>query len=238
MSGSNVPPNHHVAYGAAMDGIAAARAHFAVIGRYWWNLQMKFLIATRTMGLFKAHWWLFLVAGFLLLAIALPLGIAFILSAICAGELSPKAEDDYIVPLKRGALSTTRGPIGEVTGANVDNSNAGLHRDLMDKAGLHHVCYLRALGRDVDDNEFAAAALGAFDGTVQAHGVKLTDRDMFSMGSAFVVKQFKDLGQRVEIEPEWIAEITSMAMSAEVLNTTRVEAGRMAYAMEQSMRQG
>ena len=77
MTANNKSPDHHIAYGAATEGVAAASASLGVIGRYWWNLQMQLLVATGIMRFFRAYWWLFLVAGFLLLAFAHALGRCF-----------------------------------------------------------------------------------------------------------------------------------------------------------------
>ena len=44
---------------------------------------------------------LFLVVGFLLLAFVVPLGVAFVVTAIAAGQMDPKAADDFIVPLRQ-----------------------------------------------------------------------------------------------------------------------------------------
>lgn len=142
-------PDHHVAFGAATDGFAAAMASLAVVGRYWWNMQMRLLIATGVMRFFKAHWWLFVVVGFALLAFALPLGVAFIVSAFCAGEMNPKAEDDYLVPLKaeNDAASADTPEEQSVDFGEADRS--GVIDDVLNAAGLHHVGYLRAVGLDV-----------------------------------------------------------------------------------------
>lgn len=238
MSLSDKTPDHHVAYGAAVDGFSAASASLAVVGRYWWNLQMRLLVATGTMRFFKAQWWLFLIVGFLLLAFVLPLGVAFVVSSFCAGEMDPKAKDNFIVPLRRGALRATAHTNDELGEVAASVSQSDTLEDVRLAAGLHHVGYLRAIGRDVDDNEFAAAALGAFDGTVQAFGLKLSELDMHTMGAAFIVGQLTRLGRVGEVDPEWVAEVTIEAMSSEKLNTTRLEAGRMAYAVEGAVQDG
>lgn len=235
---SDKTPDHHVAYGAAVEGFSAARASLAVVGRHWWNLQMRLLVATGTMRFFKAQWWLFLIVGFLLLAFVLPLGVAFVVSSLCAGEMDPKAKDDFIVPLRQGGLKATAQTNEECGEDAASVSHSDTLKEVRLAAGLHHVGYLRAIGREIDDNEFAAAALGAFDGTVQAFGVKLSDLDMRAMGAAFIVGQLKNLGRMNQVDPEWIAEVTIEAMSSEKLNTIRDEAGRMAYTMEGAMQAG
>lgn len=108
-------PDSHIAYGAAMDGVAAAAASGAIVGRYWWNVQMQILRKIGIMPFFKARWWLFLVVGFLLLGFLFPLGVAFLISSLCAGEMDPKADDDFIVPLRHEAREKGRA---------IDNSGA------------------------------------------------------------------------------------------------------------------
>lgn len=238
MSLSDKTSDHHVAYGAAIEGFSTAYASLAIVGRYWWNLQMRLLITTGTMRFFKAQWWLFLILGFLLLAFFLPLGLAFLVSSICAGEMDPKAKDDFIVPVRRGGLKATAQTDEETSEDAATVSQSDKLEDVLLAARLHHVGYLRAIGREVDDNEFVAAALGVFDGTVQAFGFRLSDIDMHVMGAAFIVRQLKDLGRMSEVDPEWIVEVTTEAMYSKKLNATRLEAGRMAYAVEGAVQDG
>jgi len=225
-------PDQHVAFGAATDGFAAATASLAIVGRYWWNMQMRLLIATGVMRFFKAHWWLFVVVGFALLAFALPLGVAFIVSAFCAGEMDPKAEDDYLVPLKAENDAASDDTPDEQSADFGEADRSGVIDDVRSAAGLHHMGYLRALGRDVDDAEFAAAALGALDGTMQAFKVKLSDLDMHAMGAAFIASQLKHLGRMDQPDAERLADITMTAMSSEELEGIRSEAGRFSHSME------
>jgi len=234
----NKSPDHHIAYGAATEGVAAASASLGVLGRYWWNLQMQLLVATGTMRFFRAYWWLFLVAGFLLLAFVMPLGVAFVVSAFCAGAMNPKAEDNFIVPLRHADDA----PISEPAETEPNVAILAHQSDNLDDvrlaAGIHHVGYLTAIKRNLEDKEIAAAALGAFDGTVQAIGLKLSDMDMHINGAAFIVAQLTVLERRDEVDPEWIAEVTDEAMTSETLEAIRAEAGRFAYMMEGAMRNG
>lgn len=231
-------PDHHIAYGAATEGVAAASASLSVIGRYWWNLQMQLLLATGAMRFFRAHWWLFVVAGLLLLAFVLPVGVAFVASAFCAGAMNPRAEDNFIVPLRHEDDI----PIGEPTATEPNEAiPAPLSESLKDvhlAAGVHHVGYLTTIKRDLEDKEIAAAALGAFDGTVQAFGLRLSDLDMHTNGAAFIVAQLISLERIVEVDPEWIAEVTEEAVSSDALKAICEEAGRFAYTMEGVMRNG
>lgn len=237
MSLSNKSPDHHIAYGAATEGVAAASASLGVVGRYWWNLQMQLLVATGTMRFFRAYWWLFLVAGFLLLAFIMPLGVAFVVSAFCAGAMNPKAEDNFIVPLRH----EDNAPMGEPVATEPDevpqSDDLG---HVQDAAAIHHLGYLNAMKREVDDKEFAAAALGAFDGTLQACRLRLSDLEMHTNGAAFILAQLTNL-ERIAIDsvdPDWIAEVTDEAMTSSALEAIRDEAGRFAYMAEGAMRFG
>lgn len=238
MSLNNNSPDHHIAYRAAVEGLLAASASLGVIGRYWWNLQMQLLTATGAMRVFRANWWLFLVAGFLLLAFVMPLGVAFVVSAFCAGTMNPKARDNFIVPLRREEDTHATEPAEvELNDPSIAPQSDSL-KDVRLAAGLHHVGYLTAIKRELEDKEIAAAALGAFDGTVQAFGMKLSDFDMHTNGAAFIVAQLTSLDRIDEIDPEWIAEVTEEAMTSEALEAIRVEAGCFAYTMEGAMRDG
>ncbi|QPZ92585.1 hypothetical protein [Thioclava electrotropha] len=225
-------PDHHVACGAATEGFAAASASLAVVGRYWWNMQMRLLIATGMMRLFRAQWWLFIVVGFALLAFVFPLGVAFVVSAFCAGPMNPKAESDYLVPLKRDDIAASVDATVEQSAGLGDPDLSDVLEAVTSAASLHHIGFLRALGRDVDDAEFAAAALGALDGTLQAHKAKVPNPDMQAMGVAFIASQLKDLGRMEKFDPERTADLALTAMSSEALEGIRIEAGRFSYGME------
>lgn len=238
MSLNNKSPDHHIAYGAATEGVAAASASLGVIGRYWWNLQMQFLVATGAMRIFRRHWWLFLIVAVLLLAFIMPLGVAFVVSAFCADVMNPNAEDNFVVPL-RYHDDVSIAETDEVRKNDpVQLSTCDSLEDVSVAAGLHHMGYLRAINREVDDNEFAAAALGAFDGTVQAVGLKLSDLDMHTNGAAFIAAQLISLERIHEVDPDWIAEVTEVAMTSKALEAICAEAGQFAYMMEGAMRNG
>ncbi|MGQ3486959.1 hypothetical protein [Roseovarius pacificus] len=238
MSLNDKTPDHHIAYGAATEGVAAASTSLGVIGRYLWNLQMRLLVSTGTMRLFRAHWWLFLVVGFLLLAFVMPVGVAFVISAFCAGAMNPRAEDNFVVPLRH----LDDAPIGEPAATGHGEAGYAPRSDSLEDvrlaAAIHHVGYLTAIKRDLEDKEIAAAALGAFDGTVQALGLELTDLDMLTNGAAFIFAQLTSLERIDEVDPEWIAEVTDEAMTSSALEAIRAEAGRFAYRMEGAMRDG
>ena len=238
----NEKPDSHVAYGAAMDGLSAVASSVSVVGRYWWNVQMKLLQKIGVMPVFRAHWWLFLVVGFILLAFLFPIGVAFVVSAFCAGAMDPKAENDFIVPLRVNNAEadypvevSDRGPSPSMEGDGLDRSE-GEREDLYVAAGIAHVSFLNAIKREVDDGEFSAAALGAFDGTVQALGIKLSHVEMFSMGAAFIVRQLKELKRLEEVDPERIADLTAEAMNSDALEQIREQAGQVAYSVIMTMR--
>ena len=236
-------PDSHVAYGAAMDGVSAVASSVSVVGRYWWNVQMQLLQKIGVMPIFRAHWWLFLVVGFFLLAFLLPIGIAFVISAFCAGAMEPESKNDFIVPLRRDDLDADCAD--EVDRARHPSSNIesdGLkcdedeHEDLYVAASIAHSAFLNAIQREVDDENFSAAALGAFDGTVQALGIKLSHVEMFSMGAAFIVRRLKDLERLDEVDPERIADLTVEAMNSDALEEIRAQAGQVAYNVTMTMR--
>lgn len=234
MSQSDKPPESHVAYGAAMEGLATTAASLAVVGRYWWNMQMRMLIAIGAIGLFKAHWWLFLIVGFVLMAFILPLGLAFFVSAYCALGMGPEAEENYIVPLKQEADSLTSSQ-GGVFKDVVEEHTADEALELsMLAASIHNMLYLRSVGRDLNDKEFAAASLGALEGTMQARRIRLSDSAMLVQGASFVASQLVSLGRvdKQSVDPEWLAEVTDEAMSSKELNEIRTEAGQLAFVAE------
>jgi len=163
MHNNDKKPDSHVAYGAAMDGVSAVASSVSVVGRYWWNVQMQLLQKTGIMPVFRAHWWLFLVVGFLLLAFLLPIGTAFVISAFCAGAMDPKSKNDFIVPLRRDDLDAdyadevdhVRRPSSNMEGDDFNAQtpvNGNPEGDfsaridpldhLMDAAAIHHMGYL------------------------------------------------------------------------------------------------
>jgi hypothetical protein len=261
MHNNDNKPDSHIAYGAAMDGVSAVVSSVSVVGRYWWNVQMQLLQKTGIMPVFRTHWWLFLVVGFLLLAFLPPIGAAFVISAFCAGVMDPKSKNDFIVPLRRDDVDANyadevdhaRRPSSNMEGNGLNaqtpvngnpegDSSAQIDPldHLMDVAAIHHMGYLRAINRDLDDKEFAAAALGAFDGTVQASRLKFSDLDMHVHGASFVSSQLASLGRMdtQSVDPEWLAEVTTDAMCSNDLEGIRTEASRMAYTAESAMQFG
>lgn len=94
------------AYFGINDGVFGILAGCSVIGRYLWNVQMRFLRSIGVMPFFVSHWWLFLVLGFVLLAIVMPLGVVFVGTAFAASQMAPKSQDDFIVPLRQGDMDS------------------------------------------------------------------------------------------------------------------------------------
>jgi len=228
----------HVAFGAAAEGFDAVRSSLAIIGRYFWNLQMKLLLAIGVMPLFRAYWWLFLVVAVLLLAFVNPLGIAFTITAFCATQMEPTAKANFIVPLKHEENTT---PVMSAGDAEIGGDVSPRFDELENvqvSAAQHHTGYLATLNRDLEDKEIAATALGAFAGTVQVTGLKLSDFDMHTHGAAFVVARLANLGRMEEVDPDRIAEVTEDAMTSSALAAIRLGAGRFAYSRERAMRDG
>lgn len=233
MAQNNQSPDHHVAYGAALDSFTSATTGLAVVGRYVWNLQMQLLMAVGAMRFFRAQPWLFVVLALLLLAFALPIGIAFVVSAFCAGALNPKGENGFIVPLKPLQPDTERpepyeAPAPETLDATVDPLDMAKA-----SASIHLVGFLRATDADLSDAELAATALGALDGTVQALGMELSSLDMHSAGTALVVEQLQQLDRLQEPDPDRIADLTVNAMSSTALAPAREQASLFAFKAEQ-----
>lgn len=116
------------------------------------------------------------------------------------------------------------------------NISAGNPEDLYIAAGHSHITFLNTTDYELNDEEFAASAIGAFDGTVQGLEVKLTDIEMFSLGAAFIFHQFK-LSERLgKVDPEKIADLTTNAMESSGLKEIREEAGHVAYNVTMMMR--
>lgn len=236
-------PDSHVAYAAFMDGVAAVGSSISVVGRYWWNLQMRLLVKIGVMPIFRAHWWIFLIVGFILLAFVFPFGVAFAVSAFCAAQMEPKAINDFVVPLRRENLEkefVAKSKTPQVVPSQLDRSDLEdddrWREDIYVAAGLYHATFLRTTERVLDNAEFSAAALGAFDGTVQASRIKLTHLEMMAMGSAFLLRQLQELGRVNEIDSEKIGELTVEAMTSDALEEIRRLAGRMAYSMHTAQR--
>lgn len=89
------------AYAGIKDGVSGVLSECAVFGRYLWNIQMRLLKSIGVMPFFVSHWWLFWILGFVLLAFAMPLGVAFLATAFAAGQMGPKSQNDFIVPLRQ-----------------------------------------------------------------------------------------------------------------------------------------
>lgn len=89
-----------VALDATKDSIVSIGASVLIVGRYWWNCQMRLLRAVGLMPAFRSNGWLFFLVGALLFFVFFPLGVVFAFSAWSAGQMELEAENDFIVPLK------------------------------------------------------------------------------------------------------------------------------------------
>lgn len=99
--GKNEKQDLDAAFGNIQDGVTGMLSGVGIFARYLWNMQMRLLQSIGLMRFFRTNWWLFLVLGCLLLAFVLPLGTVFVVTAFAAGKMDPKAENDFIVPLRR-----------------------------------------------------------------------------------------------------------------------------------------
>lgn len=233
MAQNNQSPDHHVAYGAAVGSFTSATSGLAVVGRYVWNLQMKLLMAAGAMRFFRAQPWLFVAVALLLLAFALPIGIAFVVSAFCAGALNPKGENGFIVPLKPLQPDTDRTEPYRAPAPEPPDETFDPLEMAKASASIHLAGFLRAADTDLSDTELAATALGALDGTVQALGMELSSLDMHSAGAAFVVEQLQQFDRLQAPDPDRIADLTVNAMSSAALAPTRERASLFAFKAEQ-----
>ncbi len=114
-------------------------------------------------------------------------------------------------------------------------ATTGADEELYVAAGIAHAAYLNAVGRELDDVEFAAAALGSFDGAAQALGRNFDDIDMLAKGSAFVVRQFGDLERMPNALPGELGDLIGRAMVSPSLEKLRTEAGELTYMLTSSM---
>jgi hypothetical protein len=103
--------------------------------------------------------------------------------------------------------------------------------DVYTAAGLAHVTFMNSVGRELDDLEFAAAALGAFDGTAQARALHLNDIDMLALGSAFVLRQMTDLERMMNASPTAKGDVIGRAMTSPMLEEIRDKTSRFAFAI-------
>jgi hypothetical protein len=92
------------AFSGIYKGLSNIFDECMVVGRYSWNMEMRIIKSVGVMPFFMSRWWLFVVLGFLLLAFVLPIGVAFIITAFSAGQMNPRAQDEFKVPLRRAAM--------------------------------------------------------------------------------------------------------------------------------------
>lgn len=92
--------NLDMAYQGVQEGGARIIGSAAVFGRYLWNRLMRLLKAIGLMPLFVRFWWLFIVLAVVLLAVLSIGGVIFIFVAWSALTMEPKAENEFVVPLR------------------------------------------------------------------------------------------------------------------------------------------
>jgi len=92
--------NLDIAYQDVQEGGARIIGSAAVFGRYVWNRFMRLLKVIGLMPFFVRFWWLFIVLAFVLLAVLNIIGVIFILVAWSALTMEPKAENEFVVPLR------------------------------------------------------------------------------------------------------------------------------------------
>lgn len=119
-------------------------------------------------------------------------------------------------------------PTSTSPSAVLDNANER-RAELYSAAGLAHAAFLNSIGRELDDLQFAAAAFGAFDGTVQALGLQPNDIDMLAKGSTFVLRQIRDLERMKNTSPSATGDLIGLAMTAPILEAVRARAGQFAF---------
>lgn len=84
---------------SAHDGAWSIFSSCVVLLRHGWNIQMRALVRIGAMNIIRGRGWIFAVIGFVLLAVVMPIGVAFVATAIAAAGRDPRPENDYIVRL-------------------------------------------------------------------------------------------------------------------------------------------
>ena len=105
--------------------------------------------------------------------------------------------------------------------------------DLYVAAGLSHAAFVNVVGRKLDDFEFVASALGAFDGTVQALGRELSKYDMLSMGTAFALLRMRDVERMQGSSPGARGDLIGQVMVSQDHDELKAKSGAAAFAITQ-----
>ncbi|WP_411839701.1 hypothetical protein [Paracoccus sp. ME4] len=90
--------NH--AYAEAQGGLSGIVSAAGKVCRMLWNAQMRLLVSINAMDPFRRHPWLFVGVGAILLAVVLPIGVAWVVVALFALQNEPLAEEDFIVEIE------------------------------------------------------------------------------------------------------------------------------------------
>ena len=109
--------------------------------------------------------------------------------------------------------------------------------DLYVAAGLSHATFVNVVGRELDDFEFVASAIGAFDGTMQALGRELSPYDMLAMGSAFALLRMRDMERMQESSPGAKGDLIGQVMVSQDHYELKAKSGAVAFAVIQKMHQ-
>lgn len=119
---------------------------------------------------------------------------------------------------------------------SVPLSDAGGDREeLYVTAGIAHAVFLNAHGRVLDDVEFVATALGAFDGTIQALGRELSHVDMLAKGTVFALQQIRNLQRMQDASPGAKGDAIGLAMVSPIHEELRAKSGHLAFTLTKNM---
>jgi hypothetical protein len=106
---------------------------------------------------------------------------------------------------------------------------------LYDKASIAHSSYLLSLNKEIDDQEFLASALGAIDGTIQAHDMRPDDVQMLAMGSTFALRRLRETDRLQSASTEEQGDQIGRAMANGELNRLKAQSGQVAYSIVSAM---
>lgn len=98
-------------------------------------------------------------------------------------------------------------------------------------ASIAHGSYLNAVRCDLDETQFLASAVGAFDGTLQALGIELDDASMLAQGTTFALRRAADLEMLEGVTARAKGDMLGTAMTSPELEKLRQDAGHVAFAV-------
>lgn len=102
-------------------------------------------------------------------------------------------------------------------------------------ASIAHLSFLNAFEKELSDQEFAATALGAFDGVVQSQSITLGDVDMLAMGSAFALRRLSEDERMQEASPTAKGDTIGLALTDGRFDRLKEQAGLVAYRITPSL---